>query len=156
MASFTPPRPLPASPQVNPSSIPVAPVTPGPHKARLSNMEGQIAQLVSQRGIIERKHRSENAAMQAKVSEALGEVEDLKLKLGNKKERENELERCRNEGEQMRRELLDEQDLLYKQAQAVLANEQHVAEEILEVRRLADLGRSASLSLFHAHFFNPN
>lgn len=68
-------------------------------------MEGQIAQLVSQRGIIERKHRSENAAMQAKVSEALGEVEDLKLKLGNKKERENELERCRNEGEQMRREV---------------------------------------------------
>ena len=56
----------------------------------------------------DRKHRSDNAAIQAKVSEALGEVEDLKLQLARKKDGEAELERCRKEGEQMRVEVSED------------------------------------------------
>lgn len=106
-ATLTPPRPLAASPTVNPSSIPVAPKTPKPQQARLENLTQQIDQLITQRTNTERKHRSELGRVRSELTGALGQVEDLRAQLGKDRENDKELERCKEEGENMRKEVSD-------------------------------------------------
>lgn len=93
--ALPPPLPLPASPDTLSHAIPLAPSTPAPHRARLTSLESQIAQLIAQRQSAERRHRAEVAELKGVLAEARGKAE----------EGEGEVGRCRREGEHMRNEV---------------------------------------------------
>ena len=103
--SFTPPRPLPASPTTNALSIPAPPKTPKPQQVRLESLEAQMRQLITQRGILERKTRSDLAALKNQLATAVGDAHDLRAQLATKAENDKELERCKAEGEKMRKDV---------------------------------------------------
>lgn len=102
---FSPPRPLDASPVRDPNSIPLAPSTPAPQRARLDNLEQQIEKLIAQRHQMERKHRGELAAVKRDLADAVGEKEDWKVKAHEGSGKAGALERCKREGEEMRQDV---------------------------------------------------
>jgi regulator of protease activity HflC (stomatin/prohibitin superfamily) len=132
--ALPPPQPIPASPSPNEHAIPLAPSTPAPHRARLTSLEGQIAQLIAQRQSAERRHRAEVAELKGLLAEARGRAE----------EGEGEVGRCRREGEHMRQELLDDHGLYAQRAQLALLAEQLTAEGLREEVRTLQIHSSTS------------
>lgn len=131
--ALPPPQPIPASPTANQHAIPLAPSTPAPHRARLTSLEGQIAQLIAQRQSGERRHRAEVAELKGLLAEARGRAE----------EGEGEVGRCRREGEHMRTELLEDHQLFAQRARLALLAEQLAAESLREEIRTLQIHSGA-------------
>jgi peptidoglycan hydrolase CwlO-like protein len=76
--------------------------TPGPHRARLKNLETQLSELVRDKHHLEKRNKADLSKYSNEMDTLKKEMEKYK---SESKVKERELERCKAEGDGMREEV---------------------------------------------------
>ena len=76
--------------------------TPGPHRARLKNLETQLSELVRDKHHLEKRNKADLSKYSNEMDILKKEMEKYK---SESKVKERELERCKAEGDGMREEV---------------------------------------------------